>query len=52
MKKAEQPQDVIDSILDFLYKYFDKNMAIPVIGHNIQFDIPIVSSAHLVLFLP
>lgn len=39
MKKAEQPQEVIDSILNFLYKYFDENMAIPVIGHNIQFDI-------------
>lgn len=39
LQKAEKPQEVIESILEFLYEYFDKKVAIPIIGHNIQFDI-------------
>jgi len=36
---AKEPKVVINDMLNFLYKYFDKDYAIPLIGHNVQFDI-------------
>jgi DNA polymerase III epsilon subunit-like protein len=37
--KAENPNEVINSMLRFVYQYFDKNELIPIIGHNVQFDV-------------
>lgn len=36
---AHEPKMVIEEMLGFFFKYFDKNTAIPLIGHNVQFDI-------------
>ena len=36
---AQAPNKVIDELLCFLEKYFDSNTLIPIIGHNIQFDV-------------
>lgn len=38
-KKSLPGKFVINEILEFVYQYFDKNIAIPLIGHNVQFDI-------------
>ncbi|PXV93383.1 DNA polymerase-3 subunit epsilon [Lachnotalea glycerini] len=38
-EKALAGEEVIKNILEFIYGYFDKNTAIPLIGHNVQFDI-------------
>lgn len=38
-QKAKDQKVVIDEMFGFLYKYFDKNTAIPIIGHNVQFDV-------------
>lgn len=37
--KSIPPNDIINSLLDFCKKYFPDNVAIPIIGHNIQFDV-------------
>lgn len=37
--KAIGPNEAIKEILDFCYNYFDSNIAIPLVGHNIQFDV-------------
>ena len=38
-KKAIKQNDFIDELLNFCYEYFDKTFAIPIAGHNVQFDI-------------
>lgn len=38
-EKAQEPKKVIDELLCFLSGYFESNTLIPIIGHNIQFDI-------------
>lgn len=38
-KKALPGKVVINEMLEFVYKYFDENVAIPLVGHNVQFDI-------------
>ena len=38
-ENALAPNKVIDALLCFLGNYFDSNMLIPIIGHNIQFDV-------------
>lgn len=37
--KAMSQIDVINSLLTFCENYFSKNVAFPLIGHNIQFDV-------------
>lgn len=37
--KAIGPNEAIKEMLDFCYKYIDVNTAIPIVGHNIQFDV-------------
>ncbi len=37
--KAILPNDIINSLLEFCKKYFPDNVAFPLIGHNIQFDV-------------
>lgn len=37
--KAVSQKEAIDSLLNFCSKYFEKNVAYPLIGHNIQFDV-------------
>lgn len=36
---AKEPKTVIKEMLLFLGRYFDKNYFIPLIGHNVQFDV-------------
>ena len=36
---AIEPKEAIDELLKFIYLYFDRNTLIPIIGHNVQFDI-------------
>ena len=38
-ENAQLPNKVIDELLCFLRDYFDSNTLIPIIGHNIQFDV-------------
>lgn len=38
-ENAQPPNKVIDELLCFLGDYFDVNTLIPIIGHNIQFDV-------------
>lgn len=37
--KAIPPIDIINTLIDFCRNYFPDNVAIPIIGHNIQFDV-------------
>lgn len=37
--KAKDQKSTINEMIEFLYKHFDKNVAIPIIGHNVQFDV-------------
>ena len=37
--KAQSSQIIIKSLTDFCSKYFDANLAVPLAGHNTQFDI-------------
>lgn len=37
--KAEEPKIVIEKMIAFLKEYFDENIYMPIIGHNIQFDV-------------
>lgn len=38
-KKAIEGKEIIADMLDFVYKYFSKDMLIPLAGHNTQFDV-------------
>ena len=38
-QKAEPPKIVISKMMEFLRKYFCNEEAIPIIGHNVQFDV-------------
>ena len=38
-KVAIEPTEAISEILNFTRKYFDENTAIPIVGHNVQFDV-------------
>ena len=36
---AQDPKDVLGKMLEFVYKHFEKDVLIPIIGHNVQFDV-------------
>lgn len=36
---AKEPKTVIKELIIFLRRYFDNNYYIPIIGHNVQFDV-------------
>lgn len=38
-RRATSPQNAMESIIHFCGKYFDKNLLIPLAGHNTQFDV-------------